>query len=231
MVGQCRVFYLGRYDYKKATALQERLVRQRTAAVIPDTLLLLSHPPVFTIGRKGTRANILVNEEVLLREGIAVHETDRGGDITYHGPGQLVGYAILDLRRHGQDLHRLIHNYEEVIIRVLNHYGIEGRRFEEYPGVWVRAAKICALGIAVSNWVCYHGFALNIEPNMEHFSYILPCGIRELGVTSLSRVLGRPVPEREVAAKVASSFGDVFSMRMLTETSLEKLCQAGSEAV
>lgn len=227
----CQVFYLGQFDYSKSSALQRRLVRKRTAASIPDTLLLMNHPPVFTIGRKGTRENILVPEELLLQEGIAVHEIDRGGDITYHGPGQLVGYPILDLRHHGQDLHRLIYHYEEVIIRVLNDYGIKGGRLEQYPGVWVGLEKICAVGIGVSNWISYHGFAFNLDPNMEHFSYILPCGIKEYGVTSLRRILGHPVAEREVADKIVRRFGEVFEMHMLNENSVEKLIQVASEGV
>ncbi len=227
----CQVFYLGQYDYSKAGILQKRLVGNRANSSMPDTLLLMNHPPVFTIGRKGTREHILVNEELLLREGIAVHETDRGGDITYHGPGQLVGYPILDLRHHGRDLHQLINNYEEVIIRVLNNYGVKGRRIEKYPGVWVGPEKICAVGIGVSNWISYHGFAFNIEPNMEHFSYILPCGIKEYGVTCLSRVLGHPVPEREVAAQIVRSFGEVFAVQMLYENTVDKIMLAASQGV
>ena len=221
--GRCRVVHLGRYGYREAWALQERLVELRAGALVPDTLLLLSHPPVITIGRQGTRANILVDGEVLARAGIEIHETDRGGDVTYHGPGQLVAYAVLDLGWHGRDLHRLIFNYEEVVIRVLHRYGVKGCRLEKHPGVWVEGRKIGAVGVAVRNWVCYHGFAVNIDPDMTHFSYILPCGIRESGVTSLARVSGRPVAEAGVAQVVAEVFGEVFGREMVTGYAPEEL--------
>lgn len=231
MPSQCQVYYLGEYDYGKAYNLQMRLVRKRIAGSIPDTLLLLNHPPVYTVGRGGTNKHILVPEEVLLREGIAVYNTDRGGDVTYHGPGQLVGYPILDLRQHGKDLHRLIENYEEVIIRTLYSFGIPAERIEKYPGVWVEREKICAIGIGVSNWISYHGFAFNLNPNMEHFSFILPCGIREYGVTSLRRVLGHPVQEQEVIEAVVNRFCEVFDVLALNGFSLEKPVQIGGEIV
>jgi lipoate-protein ligase B len=195
------------------------LVKERIAGTIPDTLLLLTHPPVYTIGRAGTRKHILVSDAVLEREGLAVHEVDRGGDITYHGPGQLVGYPILDLQQHGKDLHKLSDQYEEVIIRVLGEYGIKAGRIPECPGVWVGQEKICALGIGVTKWVSYHGWALNINPDMTHFGYITPCGIIGKGVTSLKNLLGRDVTMEEIVPRVVKSFGEVFNLEMIIKWS------------
>jgi len=214
MSRRCQVLYLGLYDYIKAYTLQKRLVKERAAGKIPDTLLLLSHPPVYTIGRSGSREHILAPDDVLEREGAKVYEVDRGGGITYHGPGQLVGYPILNLRQHGSDLHQLLRMYEEVFIRVLLEYGVEAGRLDRYPGVWVDQDKICAVGIGVSNWVSYHGWAFNINPDMRYFSFITPCGIRDKGVTSLAGLLGRAVPEFEIAAKVGRYFGDVFNLQI-----------------
>ncbi|MDF9407972.1 lipoyl(octanoyl) transferase LipB [Pelotomaculum isophthalicicum JI] len=222
----CRVLYLGLCDYLKAYNLQKRLVKERVTGKIPDTLLLLSHPPVYTIGRSGSRKHILAPDYVLEREGIKVYEVDRGGDITYHGPGQLVGYPILNLRQHGSDLHKLLRMYEEVFIRVLAEYGVEAGRLDRYPGVWAGQDKICAVGIGVSNWVSYHGWAFNINPDMKYFSFITPCGIRDKGVTSLTRLLGRDVPEFEIMATVGGHFGDVFNLQIEAGYSAAELSEA-----
>lgn len=211
----CHYLYIGHCAYNEAYDMQMNLVKDRIAGTIPDTLLLLTHPPVFTIGRAGTRKHILISDTVLEREGFAVHEIDRGGDITYHGPGQLVGYPILDLRQHGKDLHKLMDQYEEVIVRILGEYNIKAGRIPEYPGVWVGQEKICALGIGVSNWVSYHGWAFNINPDMTHFSYITPCGIREKGVTSLKNVLGRDISVEDILPQVVKNFGEVFNLEMI----------------
>lgn len=210
----CRLMDLGLVDYGEAYELQKRLVKERVAGLIPDTLILLNHPPVYTIGRAGTRQHILVSDEVLERENIKVFEIDRGGDITYHGPGQLVGYPILDLKQHGKDLHKLLDMYEEVFIRLLAGYGIKAGRIEEYSGVWVGHDKICALGIGVSGWVSYHGWAFNLNPNMAHFGYITPCGITGKGVTSLRILLGREVPEAEIRSAVVKEFCEVFDLEL-----------------
>ena len=214
MTVECLYRYLARCTYREAYALQMILVKKRIESLIPDTLLLLTHMPVYTIGRAGTRKHILVSDAVLEREGLDVYEIDRGGDITYHGPGQLVVYPILDLRQHGKDLHMLTDQYEEVIIQVLGEYGVEAGRIPEHPGVWVGREKICALGIGVSNWVSYHGLAININPNMVHFSYIMPCGIPGKGVTSLSNILGKDIQMEEVVAHVVKKFGEIFKLKM-----------------
>lgn len=211
---ECRVIYLGQCEYREACKLQKQLLCRRIGRRIPDVLLVLQHPPVITIGRKGKRANILADPEVLCREGIMICDTDRGGDITYHGPGQLVVYPILDLNLHGRDVHRVIYLYEEVVIRVLAGYGLESRRLPGYPGVWVGNNKICAVGIGVSNWVTYHGFALNVRTNLAHFDYIRPCGITGRGVTSLGREQAGEVDETVVAGDLVRSFGRVFDLEM-----------------
>lgn len=213
----CHYLYLGNCAYTEAYARQMSLVKERIAGTIPDTLLLLTHPPVYTIGRAGTRKHILVSDAVLEHEGLTVHEVDRGGDITYHGPGQLVGYPILDLRQHGKDLHKLSDQYEEVIIRVLGEYGVKACRIPEYPGVWVGQEKIGALGIGVTNWVSYHGWAFNITPDMTHFGYITPCGIPGKGVTSLKKVLGRDVSLEEIIPRMVRNFGEVFYLEMIKQ--------------
>lgn len=214
MARECGVVQLGCCDYQEACSLQKKLLKLRIGRKIPDTLVILQHPPVYTIGRKGGRKNILVGPDVLSREGITVCETDRGGDITYHGPGQIVGYPILDLNQHGRDVHRLIRLYEEVVIRLLEGYGIQGCRVPEYPGVWVGSEKICAIGIGVSNWVTFHGFALNVNTNLVHFSFITPCGINGRGVTSMERILGGKADESAVAGELAGIFGRVFDLEM-----------------
>jgi len=214
---ECRAAYLGLVDYQEAYRLQKKLLAQRIGGGIPDTLLLLQHPPVITVGRRGARDNILAGSELLSREGISVFETDRGGDVTYHGPGQLVGYPILDLRQHGMDVHRTVHLYEEVIIRLISRYGLAGSRVPEYPGVWVGREKICAIGLGISKWVSFHGFALNVNTNLSHFGYITPCGITGRGVTSMSRLLGGEVAEAGVVENVIDVFGRTFDLEMRHE--------------
>ncbi|MDA8210778.1 MAG: lipoyl(octanoyl) transferase LipB [Clostridia bacterium] len=211
----CRVINLGIQDYWEVYQYQKDLVQAKANAKHGhDTLILVEHPPVFTIGKSGSRENLHIPPEHLEEKGIAVYEIDRGGDITYHGPGQLVGYPILNLERHGKDLHKLIWKYEEVIIRTLAGFGIAGLRLEQYPGVWVGEEKIAALGIGVSKWIAYHGFALNVNPNLSHFKMITPCGIHDKSVTSLELLLGHQVKMEEVTERLVQRFGEVFNMEM-----------------
>lgn len=177
-------------DYKKAYQLQLELRDKRLKNAINDTLLLVEHPPVLTIGTSGSRDNLVVSSDYLSQKGIEVIESNRGGDITYHGPGQIVGYPILNLKEHKQDLHWLLRSYEEVFIRFLKDYNIEAQRISGLTGVWVGNEKITAIGVGVRRWITYHGFAFNINPNLEHFSYIIPCGIKDKGVTSLKKTAG-----------------------------------------
>jgi lipoyl(octanoyl) transferase len=194
--------------------LQRRLLRQRVAGAIPDTLLLLEHHPVVTLGKNARREHVLREEADLLGRGVELAETDRGGDVTYHGPGQLVGYWIFDLRALYQDVHRFLREIEEVIIRVLRLHGIEAGRDPRATGVWVDGEKIAALGLHLSHWVSTHGFAFNLAPDLSPFGWIVPCGLHGRGVTSLAQLLGargedppsRAAVEAELVAEVAGIF-------------------------
>ncbi len=216
---QMRVEWLGRIEYRAAWDLQRERAAQRLAGDIPDTLLLLEHPPTLTLGRAADRGHIVAAEERLEREGVAVVESDRGGDVTYHGPGQLVGYPIFNLREapHQPDLHRYVRNIEETMIRTVAAFGIAAGRYPGYPGVWTgldtpHPTKIAALGIRLSRWITHHGFALNVQTDLSHFDLIVPCGIHDYGVTSLTRQLGRAVTLDEALPVVVQAFTEVFDL-------------------
>ncbi|SFR00365.1 lipoyl synthase [Desulfoscipio geothermicus] len=196
--------------YPRALELQRRLQRLRIAGEMPDCMLCLEHPPTLTLGRAGGDTDILVSGERLAREGVEVYRVERGGGVTYHGPGQLVGYPIVDLNNYQRDVHLLVQNLEEVIIRALGAFGIKGRRKEGYPGVWVDEAKIASIGVAVSKWVTMHGFALNVDPQMSHFKLINPCGMQGVRMTSMRELLGRPVGVWEVKDRVIEEMAAVF---------------------
>lgn len=211
------VLDLGVMPYEEAFALQESLVAKRSQGKMCDTLILLEHPPVVTLTRAKAAGNIIVPLEKLKNEGIALHKTNRGGDITYHGPGQLVGYPILDLNDHGKDLHRYVHTIEEMLIKVLKDYGVEGHRERGYPGVWVKGEKIAAIGIAVKKgWISMHGFSLNIDCRLDHFALIIPCGIKNKSVTSLRKALGKPVDKQQVRQRLLQHFSDLFHLNVKT---------------
>lgn len=197
--------------YAEAWKIQEELVRRRRADEIPDTLLLLEHPPVYTLGRAARDAsNLGAGEEYLRSLGAEVFWVDRGGDVTFHGPGQIVGYPILRLKV--RDTHRYLRELEEVLIRVLGEYGLEGWHHPEYTGVWVGEKKIAAIGVKFSSgWITSHGFALNVKTDLAWFDRITPCGIREYGVTSLERELGREIPMSEVEEKICARFLELFA--------------------
>lgn len=205
--------WLGRIGYDEGLALQKRLVTERQAGTIPDTLILLEHPVTYTIGRSGGEANLLVSEEEVRARGGSVHRVDRGGDITYHGPGQLVGYPIVDLNDHYRDVHRYLRDLEEVLIRLLGDYGLRADRVAGLSGVWVGMDKVAAMGVHVSRWVTSHGFALNVTTELSDFRRIVPCGIRDRGVTSMAQLLGRPVALDEVADRTAAHFAAVFGLQ------------------
>jgi lipoate-protein ligase B len=213
----CRVVWLGRQDYQEAWKLQKETAGERLAGELPDTLLLLEHPPTITLGRAADRSHLRASAAELERAGITVVESDRGGDVTYHGPGQLVGYPILNLREppHTPDLHAYLRALEETLIRALAVFGVIAGRFPGYTGVWTRLdtphpEKIAAIGIKSSRWITLHGFALNVCPDLSHFDRIVPCGIHEYGVTSLSRLLDRPVAMAAVLPSVEAAFLEVF---------------------
>jgi len=203
---------LGVLPYGEALALQRALVEERRANRVSDLLLLVEHPHVLTLGVRGDggRSHILATDAALASRGIDVFETGRGGDITYHGPGQLVGYPIVDLKPDRQDVHRYVRDLEEVLIRSAADYGVEAGRVPGLTGVWVGREKLAAIGVRIARWVTSHGFALNVSTDLEHFNLIVPCGIADRGVTSLERLLGRRVDIDEVSARVAMRFGEVF---------------------
>lgn len=204
------VRWLGTVEYQAAWDLQRRLVDDRHAGQIPDQLLLLEHPHTFTIGRSGTRDHLLVPPDRLQALGATVLDVDRGGDITYHGPGQLVGYPILDLSTHGRDVHAYVRGLEEALIRLLARFSIAAGRSPGYTGVWVDDEKIAAIGVRISRWVTMHGFALNLNPDLAYFEAIVPCGIRDRGVTSLARLIGSAPSPAEIATLAAECLADVF---------------------
>ncbi len=219
----CRIVSISEsVPYADALAQQYALVRSRQAGEIPDTLLLLEHPPTITLGRGSVEADLHVSEVELNRRGVALERVDRGGEITYHAPGQIVGYPVLDLREHGQDLHRYLRDLEEVLILTLAHFGLKGERIPGLTGVWVENRKIAAIGIKVSRWVCMHGFALNIAVELAPFRWdFVPCGIADRDVTSLAELLPRDCPTRgEVEAVLLRFFAQIFEMALTFSSEL-----------
>lgn len=219
MKDHVQVIDLGTVPYGAAFDMQKEAVRHMLAGELEPTLYLLEHPPVFTIGRAGGEFNVLVDQQQREELGIELFEVDRGGDVTYHGPGQLVGYPILRLEPWGNDVRKYIRMIEEVGIRLLqNEYGIEASRFEGQSGVWVGREKICAIGVKASRdrmgktYITSHGFAFNVHPNLSHFSYIVPCGITDKGVTSLYKLTGKLVPMDTFKEQWIRSFADVFEV-------------------
>jgi lipoyl(octanoyl) transferase len=206
---------LGQIGYQEALDLQADLVEQRRRGEIGDTLLLLEHPPVITLGVKtrNTRTNILASDAQLAEAGVAVFQTGRGGDVTYHGPGQLVGYPIFDLNPHRRDVHEYVRDIEQALIDAVASMGITATRAEGLTGIWVGSNKLAAIGVRISRWITSHGFALNVATDLSHFDLIVPCGIQDRGVTSIERLLGRPVAMAEVEAAVEAAFSSVFSPR------------------
>lgn len=209
---------LGLLPYADALALQRALVEDRRAGRIGDLLLLVEHPHVLTLGVRGDggRSHVLVTDEALAARGIEVHETGRGGDITYHGPGQIVGYPILDLKPDRQDVHRYVRDLEEVLIRVAADYGFAAERVSGLTGVWVAQEKLAAIGVRLSRWITSHGFALNVSTDLSYFDLIVPCGIANRGVTSLAR-LGCAADRRDVEDRTIAHFCSVFGCEVLPD--------------
>jgi len=199
-------------DYAAALELQRRLVAQRQQGAIPDQLLLVEHPHVVTLGRNGHRENLLASDEILARAGVAFHPTDRGGDITYHGPGQLVGYPIVDLREWKRDVAAYVRALEQTLITTLAHFGIAAGRIPGLTGVWVAERKIAAIGVHISRWVTSHGFALNVSTDLSYFQYIVPCGLTK-PVTSMA-ALGVRATLNDVGYVLARHFGEVFDCQI-----------------
>jgi lipoyl(octanoyl) transferase len=203
-------------DYGAALDLQKRLEAERKAGLIPDQLLLVEHPHVITLGRNGQETNLLAPEEILTRAGISFYRTDRGGDITYHGPGQLVGYPILDLREWKRDVGAYLRGIEQVLIETLDEFGIAAGQIPKLTGVWVGERKIAAIGVHISRWVTSHGFALNVFTDLSYFQYIVPCGLTK-PVTSMAQLLpgGHTINLEAVGRILVSHFGRVFECKML----------------
>jgi lipoyl(octanoyl) transferase len=204
---------LGRMRYAAATERQHSLVEQRKRGEIPDQLLIVEHPHVVTMGRNGHSENLLASPELLERAGIDFHHTDRGGDVTYHGPGQIVGYPIVDLRYWKRDVGAYLRALEQVLIETLDEFGIAAGRLQGATGVWVDGAKVAAMGVHISRWVTSHGFALNVDPDLDYFRYIVPCGLRQ-PVTSM-RALGCSAGREEVTAAIARAFARVFGRAIM----------------
>jgi len=211
---------LGVVPYGDALSMQRALVEERKAGRVPDLLLLLQHPPVLTVGVRGDggRSNILAAPERLAELGIEVFETGRGGDVTYHGPGQIVGYPIIDLKPDRCDVHVYVRDLEDVMISICAEYGLSAGRVPGLTGTWVGTEKIGAIGVRISRWVTSHGFAFNVSTNLEHFQLIVPCGIPDRGVTSLERSCGRRIPEGEVEDAFVRHFCDVFERDPSTQS-------------
>jgi len=211
------VRWLGRMPYQDALDLQAGLVAERRRNAIPDQLVLLEHPHVITMGSSSAEGHVLLGPEELQRRGIQIFETGRGGDVTYHGPGQLVGYPIVDLKPDRTDLHRYLRDLEEVLIGALGELGLSGEREPGLTGVWVGGAKIAAIGVRVSSgWITSHGFALNVSTDLDFFGTVVPCGITDRRVTSLANEVGHAPAPDEVRRAVVRSFSDVFGRAVVT---------------
>ena len=212
----CETRYIGLASYADALALQEELVARRKRDEIPDQFLLLEHPHVITLGRAADRANVLIDDAARAQFGVELFETGRGGDVTYHGPGQLVGYPIIKLLPGHQDIRRYVRNIQEVLVRTARDLGVKAEdRGGDHVGVWVGDEKLAAIGIRISRWVTMHGFAFNVTTDLNYFQLIVPCGIRGHGVTSLQKLLNRPVEVSAVAHSVTRHFGEIFNREMV----------------
>jgi lipoate-protein ligase B len=210
----CTVYCLGLIEYNDAYRLQAELVHRRISGEVRDTLLLLEHPAIITIGKSGKLENVLVSQKQLTDKGVSLVFVDRGGDVTYHGPGQLIGYPIINLKNRGGDLRQYVRDIEEVIIRTLSDFGIKACRDKSHPGVWVNNKEIAAIGLRLKKWVTMHGFALNVNTDLEKFSLINPCGFSDRGATSISSLLSQDISMAAVKKSLLSHFAEVFDARL-----------------
>ncbi|MBP1741253.1 MAG: lipB [Deltaproteobacteria bacterium] len=208
------IWQLGVVEYGAAYQLQKKIHEQRVAGEVGDTLLLLEHPPTITVGKAGKLENVLVPSETLEQMGISFYFADRGGDVTYHGPGQLVGYSILDLSSRDGDLKRYVRELEEVLIRTLEDFSIRAGRDPNHVGVWIDQKKIASIGLSIREWVTMHGFALNVSPNLEHFSLINGCGLKNRKATSIANILGFQPSMEQVIERLLGHFSEVFDPKL-----------------
>jgi lipoate-protein ligase B len=209
-----RILELGLVDYDRARSIQLQLVDKRIDGKITDTFVFVEHPPTITVGRGTRDNNILVSEESLRQRDVHVCEVERGGDVTFHGPGQQVIYPIIDLEQRGRDLHRFLRDLEEVVINFLGNYDLDGERIPGRTGVWVGDKKICAIGIAVKRWVSYHGLALNLCTDLSYFNLINPCGLPSSTVSSLESLTGIPVNRSRVFFELVNSLENVLQVEI-----------------
>src|SRR3989454_8816047 len=227
-MNRCHMIDLGLIGYAEAWALQKRIVAARKAAAVEDVLLVCEHPHVITQGRNGKRENLLASEHVLRQKGVEFHTTDRGGDITYHGPGQIVGYPILNLGAIRRDVVWYVRMLEEAMIRATSEFGITAERVAGKTGIWVKSGdteeKLAAIGVHISRWVTSHGFAYNVSTDLRYFDLIVPCGIADRKATSLEKLLGRSLDEKEVAPRIAKHLGELLGLEM-KETSRRELLE------
>ena len=225
---QLNVINLGKIEYDEVFKIQQEIVKLRQDKLINDTLLLLEHLPVITIGRSGDNENIIVPQEFLKENNINIHYVNRGGDVTYHGLGQIVGYPIIDLANHGKDLKLYVSKLEEVIIKLLKEeFNIHAYTNDmKYTGVWVDDNKITAIGVLIKRWVTMHGFAFNVNTNLDHFKWIIPCGIQDKGVTSLKTLLGKELDLNIINELIVKHFCDIFGYDDINECSLDFLIKS-----
>jgi lipoate-protein ligase B len=212
---------LGRTKYKDAWDMQKKIVELRAQNKIPDTLILTEHDPVITMGRATVKSNLLTPPDELKKRGIDLFQIERGGDITYHGPGQLVAYPIIDLNNRGRDLHTYLRELEEVVILTIAEFGLTGTRKKGLTGVWVENHKLTAIGVAVKHWISYHGLALNVNTDLSYDQLINPCGITQFPVGSVSSMLNKKVSFNEVKKSLAGHFADYFGYEMKTAEAVE----------
>lgn len=223
VIGRILSVDLGRTDYKSTWDLQKRLVDQRHKGEVSDILLFTEHNPVITMGRASSSKNILCSPEELKKRNVELYEIERGGDVTFHGPGQMVVYPIIDLNTHSRDLHKYLRNLEKVIIGVLEKYGIDASTKEGLTGVWSGDSKLSAIGVAVSKWITYHGLALNVNTDLDYFKLINPCGITQYPVGSIKSMLGREIRMSDVRKDIEESFGAVFNCRVEPVDSIDSI--------
>ena len=216
---------LGRMPYAEALELQRSIARDRiSGAISQDVLLLMEHPPVVTLGRSSKEKHLVASPEILQTHGVELFEVERGGDVTFHGPGQLVGYPIIDLKRHRQDLHWYLRKIEEALINTLADYGIPGERNTSYTGVWTRGKKIASIGVHARDWVTWHGFALNVTTDLSFFDLIVPCGITGVVMTSIARELGsEEISAQDVRDRVSAKFAEAFDLTAVVTSHSELL--------
>jgi len=226
MVQKGYLIDLGLTEYGKAWELQRELWQKRVEGKVPDLLLLLEHPHVLTLGRRGNRSYLIASPGELEAMGVSIFHVERGGDVTYHGPGQIVGYPILNLKDYGYRVIRYVEQLEEVILRVLRDFGIRGTREAINRGVWVGQDKIASIGVAIKRWVCFHGFALNYGTDLKYFDLIHPCGLEGIKATSMEKVLGRRISRSDLSEKICLHFREVFE-RDWEEKTLEEIVSMG----